>query len=660
MVSPTNPYSSLKKSHSRSFKDHYLERKILISRCIIAIFLVVITLLVLLIHNWYLQVVLYKDFQTRSNNNRISIQPIAPKRGLIYDRHGVLLAENNSIYSLEIIPEKVNSLNDTLQRLMDKGLIEEKHREKFFNDLKGQRRFKSLPVKAKLSEKEVALFSVDRHQFPGVSIEARLVRHYPFGKSFAHALGYVGRINDRELTQIDQANYKATRHIGKVGLEKYYEDILHGVIGFRKVETDVQGRIVGKPLLEQLPEPGKNIKLSIDARLQEVAAKVLENELGAVVAVDPRNGEILALASNPAYDPNDFVTGISSVDYSKLSTSKDRPLFNRAIRGLYSPGSIIKPHLGWLALEKKLISGATTIHDPGFWILPNKEQRVYRDWKLGGHGKNINLAKAIIESCDTYFYDLAYRMGIDTLSEGMKQFGFGQYTGIDMGEEVPGIMPSREWKKEKLKQDWYPGETIIVGIGQGYWNATPLQMANAMTQLATGKTRFELHLVKEHQIDSEWISFEPNPALIQADFSNQDNLKLVQRSMRKVNTSLKGTGNKAFAGTEYTSAGKTGTVQLKAKGKKYDESKLEKKFWNHALYAGYAPYENPEIVVLVIIENGGGGGTIAAPKARNVFDTYFKNKTLDEAFRKEQKERLTNSNLIDLNLTKTGVENGTN
>lgn len=611
---------------SRSFKDHYLERKLLVSRVIIAFVFVVIMLGTLVARSWYLQVIKHQDYQTRSNDNRISVQPIPPKRGLIYDRNGVLLAENRSVYSLEIIPEQVSDINSTLSLLEELKLIESKHQDAFKRKLRGIRRFKSVVVKSRLDEEEVAIFSVNRHRFPGVRVEARLVRHYPFGEDLVHALGYVGRINDRELARIDQANYQATRHIGKVGLEKFYEDHLHGTIGFRRVETDVQGRVIGEPLFEKPPVPGSNLRLSIDIRLQQVAAKAMGNYRGSVVAVDPRNGEVLALVSNPGYDPNGFVTGISVSDYQKLTTSSDRPLFNRALRGLYSPGSVIKPHLGWVGLESKLITTRTTVPDPGFWIIPNEEQRVYRDWKKDGHGKAVNLRTAIVQSCDPYFYDLAYRMGIDTLSEYMKGFGFGVYTGIDMGEEVPGIMPSREWKRAERKVPWFPGETVITGIGQGYWISTPLQMANSIAQLGIGGTRYNLHLVTHKEESSAWQPMPVVPAENQADFSNKENLKAVQVAMRRVNQDPFGTAKTAFRGAKYTSAGKTGTVQLTSQDEEYDETKVEEQFRDNAMYVGYAPFEAPEIALAVVVENAGHGGDKAAPVARQVLDEYFKSR----------------------------------
>ncbi len=617
-------------SKSRSFKDHYLERKLLIGRSIFAFVFVVIMLSLLIIRSWHLQVTKFEDYKTRSNNNRITVQPIAPKRGLIFDRNGVLLADNRSVYSLEIIPEQVKDLDDTLSRLIDKGLIEEEDKNKFIEDLKGQRRFKSLAVKNSLNEQEVAEFSVDRHQFPGVKIEARLVRHYPFSDILVHALGYVGRINDRELNNIDQANYKATRHIGKVGLEKQYEDYLHGTIGFRRVETDVQGRVIGKPLFEKPPEPGKDIKLSLDIRLQQIAVKAIANANGSVVAIDPRNGEVLALVSNPGYDPNDFVTGISVANYKKISSSEDRPLFNRALRGLYSPGSTIKPMLAWAGLEEKLISPQTTIDDPGFWIIPTKEERKFREMSKYGHGK-VNLNTAIVKSCDPYFYDLAYRMGIDVLSKNMQNFGFGQYTGIDMGEEVPGIMPSKEWKKINRKMSWFPGETVITGIGQGYWNATPLQLASAIGQLGGGYSRFNLHLASQFFNDNNWQKIKPTISEKQANFSNIANLAAVQKAMFDV-TQEGGTAAKAFSNSGYQSAGKTGTAQLTAMAEnvefseKYDAKKIEKKFRDNALYVGYAPFDKPEIAIAVVLENEGHGGENAAPIARLLLDEYFKNR----------------------------------
>jgi len=611
--------------NSPAFKDHRQERQILLSRTIFAFMLVSILMLGLVLRGWYLQVERYDDYQTQSNNNRISVQRVAPNRGLIFDRNGVLLAENRSIYSLEIVPEQVKNISDMLLRIKSLGLIEQNHIEKFEKRMMGVRRFKSVLLKSKLTEKEVAVFSVNGHQLKGVRVEARLVRYYPFGKKIAHAIGSVRRINDQDLLRIDQSNYLATRHIGKVGLEKYYEDVLHGTIGSRTVETNVQGRVIGKPIKETPPIPGKNLKLSIDINLQLAAVDAIKEFRGSVIVLDPRNGDILALVSNPSYDPNEFVTGISINSYKKLTDSEDQPLFNRALRGLYSPGSTIKPMLAWVGLEKKFISKTYTIQDPGYWVIPNKEERVYRDWKARGHGSNVNVSKAITQSCDPFFYDLAYKMGIDVISENMYDFGFGQSTGIDMGEELTGIMPSRDWKKRNRNTNWYPGETVITGIGQGYWNATPLQLANSIATLASGGPRFELRLAFAQQQDNQWVARAPRMTDRQVDFGDGVNLEIVRRAMEEVTRFPSGTAKTAFKGASYKAAGKTGTVQLVAMGEdeEYDKKKISKRHHDNAVFIGYAPIDKPEIAISVVVENGGHGGESAAPIARAVLDAYF-------------------------------------
>lgn len=608
-----------------AFKDHRLERQILLSRSVFAFIFVTLLMLGLLARSWYLQVVRFDDYQTRSNNNRISVQRVAPNRGLIYDRNGVLLAENRSVYSLEIIPEQVNNLDEVLHKIEVLGLIDKNHIKKFETRMTGVRRFKSVLLKPKLSEQEVAIFSANGHQLKGVRVEARLVRYYPFKENVAHALGSVRRINDQDLQRIDQSNYLATRHIGKVGLEKHYEDLLHGTIGSRTVETNVQGRVIGKPIKETPPIPGKNIRLSIDMKLQLTAVKAIEGFRGSVIAIDPRNGEVLALVSNPSYDPNEFVTGISTENYKKLTSSEEQPLFNRALRGLYSPGSTIKPMLAWVGLENKIIDSKSSVNDPGYWVIPNKEKRIYKDWKAGGHGANVAVKEAITRSCDPFFYELAYKMGIDLISENMYNFGFGQSTGIDMGEELTGIMPSREWKRENRNANWYPGETVIIGIGQGYWNATPLQLANAIGILASGGPRYNLHLLSAEQDDNHWIEATPKLAEKQVDFGDGENLSIVQEAMEDVTRFPWGTAKMAFRGAPYKAAGKTGTVQLVALGEdgKYDKKKLSKRNHDNAVFIGYAPIDHPEIAIAVVVENAGHGGESAAPIARAVLDAYF-------------------------------------
>jgi len=625
MLKKTN---HIKSGHA--FKDHREERQILYSRSIFAFVFVSILMIALLARNWYLQVTKHEDYQTRSNNNRISVQQVAPNRGLIFDRNNVLLAENRSVYSLEIIPEKVNDIDQTLSIIKQLALIDEKHIKSFKKRLAGVRRFKSVLLKSRLTEKEVAIFSSNGHRLTGVRVEARLVRYYPFGEKIAHAIGSVRRINDQDLLRIDQANYRATRHMGKVGLEKYYESVLHGTIGSRTVETDVQGRVIGEPIEETPPIPGRNLKLSIDIKLQLAAADAIGDYRGSVIVVDPRNGDVLALVSNPGYDPNDFVTGISTEKYATLTGSPDQPLFNRALRGLYSPGSTIKPMLAWVGLENNFITERTTINDPGYWVIPNKEERIYRDHIAWGHGTKVNVSEAIIESCNPFFYDLAYRMGIDIISENMFNFGFGQSTGIDMGEELSGIMPSRDWKKANRRSDWYPGETVLTGIGQGYWNATPLQLANAISPIATQGLRHNLRLVTAEFNNDSWKQKAPVLAPRQINFGDKKSLTTVRQAMEKVTRQPSGTARTAFDGAPFTSAGKTGTVQLRTQTVDEDGKTVKstrKKFNDNAVYVGYAPIVNPEVVIAVVTENGGHGGETAAPVARKVLDAYFKQDT---------------------------------
>ncbi len=617
--------NQIKSGHA--FKDHRQERQILVTRTIFAFIFVALLMISLIARGWYLQVIKHEDYQTRSNNNRISVQQVAPNRGLIYDRNGVLLAENRSVYSLEIIPEQVSDIDATLAIIKQLELIEDKHIESFKERLAGVRRFKSVLLKSRLSEQEVAIFSANGHRVKGARVEARLVRYYPFAEKAAHAIGSVRRINDRDLQRIDQANYRATRHMGKVGLEKFYENKLHGTIGSRTVETDVQGRVIGEPLAETPPIPGHDLKLSLDINLQLAAADAIGEYRGSVIVIDPRNGDVLALVSNPGYDPNDFVTGISTEKYAKLTGSADQPLFNRALRGLYSPGSTIKPMLAWVGLENSFVSEKFTINDPGYWVIPNKEERIYRDHIPWGHGKAVNVSKAIIESCNPYFYDLAYRMGIDVISENMFNFGFGQSTGIDMGEELTGIMPSRTWKRANRRSDWYPGETVLTGIGQGYWNATPLQLANAVAPIANNGSRYNLRLLIAENDGQQWLERQPVLADKQIDIGDGKNLAVVKRAMEQVNKEPFGTARKAFNDAWYTSAGKTGTVQLRTQVLDEDGKKIKptrKKYNDNAVYVAYAPAENPEIAIAVVTENAGHGGEAAAPVARQVMDAYFK------------------------------------
>ncbi|NVJ59693.1 MAG: penicillin-binding protein 2 [Gammaproteobacteria bacterium] len=608
-----------------TLKNQFKEIAMYRNRMLVSLFGVLAMMLLLIVWVAQLQITQYEKYRTESDNNRIRVLPIAPTRGLIYDRNGILLAENRSVYSIELIPEQIKDMEKAVAELSELIVIDEDDRERFFKEVKRTReRFKKIPLKSRLTEAQVARFAVNRHRFPGVSVEARLVRFYPYGEILSHALGYVGRINDRELVTIDQENYRATRHIGKVGIEKYYETILHGKIGTQRVETDVQGRVL-KVLEQEDPVAGSDLYLELDLGLQLAAYKALEGQRGSVIALDPHTGGVLALVSTPGYDPNLFVTGISNKDYKKL-LNPDRPLFNRALRGQYSPGSTIKPHLAWLGLESKTISPSYAINDLGVYQMPIEEDRRFRDWKRRGHGSQIDFRRAIIESCDTFFYDLAYKMGIDKISDTMQQFGFGEFTNIDMGEEVPGLMPSREWKQRERRVRWFPGETVITGIGQGYWLSTPLQLANSAAAIASDGIRYDLKMVGAIANQNSKITIDPVLAQKQVDIGNGQNFKRIQNAMKEVNhNKFIGTARSAFQGANYLSAGKTGTVQLFGLGEdeEYEAENLAERLRDNALYIGYAPFENPTIAVSVVVENAGGGGSNAAPIARKVIDTYL-------------------------------------
>lgn len=587
-----------------------------------AIFLVCILFLVLVSRMFYLQVYSYQNLQTLSNQNRIKVTPIAPNRGLIYDRNGVILAENQLVYSLELIPEKIDDLKLTLKNLRAiLPTITADDIKRFNESRRHSRHFDQITLKSGITEVERALFAVNQYRFPGVMVEARLMRYYPFGETMVHTLGYVGRINERDQARIDKGNYIATRHIGKVGLEKFYEDRLHGTVGYQEVETDVRGKVL-RVLSKTPPIPGENIQLSIDSKLQLEVTRLLAGKRGAVVAIDPNTGAILSLVSAPGYEPNDFVSGISSKDYSALLKSADRPLFNRALRGQYSPGSTIKPMLGLLALEKGIINRSTRIWDKGYFQLEDNERR-YRDWEKEGHGW-VNLTRAITQSCDTYYYEMALKLGIDEIYDGMSSFGFGKLTNIDMGEEVPALMPSRGWKRAVRNQPWYPGETVIIGIGQGYWNATPLQLASAVAAIANDGYRLELSLAQYIGTRENMLPVNETPVAEKIFPFQKHNMELVKSAMRGVNTPG-GTAYNAFKTAPFTSAGKSGTVQLTtiAQDEEYDETKIAERHRDNALFVAYAPYEDPQIAVAVVVENAGGGSMNAAPIARQVMEFYL-------------------------------------
>jgi len=600
-------------------KDAISESHLFYNRATVAFLLVFIGLIILVSRAFILQVVNHKNYSTLSDRNRISLIAEAPVRGIIYDRNGVILADNRSVYSLVLVPEKVKNMNATLMGLkalfhIDKDLIDD-----FRQRLRSTRRFTQKVLLNNISEVQRARFAVNKYRFPGVSIESRLVRYYPFAEKMVHFLGYVGRINDREIENLDAKNYRATLDIGKLGLEKFYEQKLHGLVGRREVETDAVGREI-RTLDRTPPIPGDSLYLSIDSRLQLKAVEAMDGIKGALVAVDPETGKVLALVSNPSYDPNDFVLGIGVSAYKKLLESEDRPLFNRALRGQYPPGSTIKPMLALTALEQGVITEDYQLSDPGWYQLENDDHK-YRDHKKYGHGM-VNLYQAIVHSCDTYFYDVGYKLGIDRIHENMSHFGFGEMTDIDMGEEISALMPSREWKKQHRKMTWFPGETVITGIGQGFWTVTPLQLVNATAILANGGTRFKLSLVDAIKKGEQIIQLEPRLANEQVAFS-QKNWLAVMKAMRGV--VKEGTAARAFAGANFTSAGKTGTAQLVSVGQdeEYKVDNISEGNRDNAMYMGFAPFEKPTIAIVVVMENKGHGGAQAAPIARKVMESWF-------------------------------------
>jgi penicillin-binding protein 2 len=605
-----------------TFKDHIIEARLFTGRSIIATMLVLLTLLILLLRLAELQVLGHKHFTTKSMDNRVRVEPIPPTRGLIYDRNGILLAQNIPTHSLEITPEQVNDLDWTLAQL---GQIMEitEHDLKRYKRLKRQRRrFDSVPIRTRLNEEEVARFSVNRHKFPGVEIHAKLLRRYPLGEETAHALGYVGRINEKELKSLDASNYSGTSHVGKNGVEKYYEKQLHGAVGTRRVEVNALGRAI-RVLESEPPIPGANLFLSLDVKLQREAIDALGEENGAIVAIDPSNGSILAMVSNPGFDPNLFVNGISTEDYTALQQSPDKPLFNRALRGRYPPGSTTKPFIGLAGLEQKRTSKGKKEMCRGFYQLPKLEHK-YRDWKKWGHG-SVDMEKAITESCDVYFYDLANKLGIDRIHNFLSRFGFGRNSGVDISGEVTGLLPSQEWKRRTRGEQWYTGETLIVGIGQGYFLTTPMELASATATLAARGLRFPPRIVNAIQYSKKE---KPEPLLSinreQLQVRNAHNWDHIIHAMTRVIDSPRGTA-KGIHTDQYSIAGKTGTAQVFSikQDETYDEEKVAKKMRDHALFISFAPADKPKIAVAVIVENGGHGSSVAAPIARRIMDYYL-------------------------------------
>ena len=605
---------------SFALKDAAQEKDIFAKRAYLAAFFVMGLFVVLAWRMAFLQVSQYELYASKSENNRVQLQPVAPIRGLIFDRNGILLAENLPSHSLTLVPERVEDLTETLALIDTLVGLSEDEKARFHKRNKQWRRpYEAITLKFRLSEADIAKLTVNGYFLPGVQVEAELVRHYPRGADFAHVLGYVGQINEKEKKRLDAAKYKATRRIGKIGIERHYQSLLHGQVGYQKVETNAQGRILNV-LERQSPKPGGNLTLSLDANLQRAAVKAFNGRRGSLVAIDPNTGGILAMVSSPSFDPNSFVNGISYKEYNGLRDSLDKPLFDRASRGQYPPGSTMKPFIGLGFLEAGVTNWQEGIADPGWYQLENDE-RIYRDWKRTGHGESINLRQAIIQSCDVYFYEMAFRTGIDSLHPFLSQFGFGQNTALDIGNALPALLPDRDWKKKYRKRSWYAGDTLNMGLGQGYMLITPLQLATA-TSVFSAKGKWHRSKLVQY-IDGEPLMEETVPKDVV--IKNPKDWDRMARAMEGVIKHYKGTARALGHNLSYRLAGKTGTAQVVGikQNEEYDSEALLERQRDHALFVGFAPVDAPEIAIAVVVENGESAGRTAGPIAKVVSDFYL-------------------------------------
>jgi penicillin-binding protein 2 len=610
-----------------TLKDHFLEYRLFSSRAIVLLLFCGLLLLVLFSRLLYLQVIEHEHFTTLSEDNRVKLRAIAPSRGLIYDRNGIILAENLPSYRLEITAEQVNDIPSTLAALEEIIHIREVDRSRFEKLLRRKPRFEAVPLRFHLSDEEVARFSVNRHRFPGVDIHAGLARHYPLGSLGVHALGYVGRIDEQALKTLDSSNYSGTTHVGKTGVEKSFENLLHGTVGLEHVETTAQGRVL-RVLRRIPPVPGNNLYLTLDSRLQADVEKALTDHAGSAIALDPKTGDILAMASLPTYDPNPFVNGIEYADYTALRENDREPLFNRALRGQYPPGSTVKPFIGLAGLEQGITGHKSSTYCPGFYTLSGSSRK-YRDWKRTGHG-TVRLDDAIAQSCDVYFYDLALSMGIDRIHDFLQRFGFGKQTGIDIQGELAGLLPSPGWKRARRGEPWFPGETIITGIGQGFFLTTPLQLATATAALANRGMRIKPNIIhSEQQVGDSTLQARQRQMDEAITMNNPAHWDAIIDAMVHVVHGERGTARRIGLDSPYRIAGKTGTAQVFGlkEEEKYDAEAIAEKLRDHALFIAFAPVDDPQIVVAVVVENGGSGAAVAAPIARAIMDSYLLDKT---------------------------------
>ncbi|MGZ4991000.1 MAG: penicillin-binding protein 2 [Methylobacter sp.] len=603
-----------------TIKNKLVESRLFLNRIIAAFILILLLTSGLIVRLVYLQIVGHEHYSTLAKDNSIKIEPLVPTRGIIYDRHGKVLADNTQSFSLELIPEQISDLNDTLQRLQKLLNISDEKIDQYQKQRKRQKRFVSTPLLISMTDEEIAKFAVVRPYFPGVDIQARLVRHYPYAELASHVIGYVGRINEAEMKSLPIAEYRGSTHVGKIGIENTYETQLHGKTGYAEIETNVQARAINT-VNSVPPVPGENLYLTLDIDLQKTAYDALDGFNGAVVAIDVKTGGVLVFASRPGFDPNPFVIGIANDAYQALQSSENQPLYNRALRGLYPPGSTIKPFIGLAGLEYNAINAEHKLFCPGYYQLPNVSHH-YRDWKKGGHG-SVNMSEAITQSCDVYFYSLASMLGIDRMHSFLQHFGFGEKSGIDLAGEKQGLLPSREWKRSQRNQSWYPGETLITGIGQGYLQVTPIQLAKATATLAN-KGKIVMPFLAKNTVNPDSADSDPeNPP---SDITlKPENINSIISSMVNVIHDPHGTAKGINKDINYQIAGKTGTAQVFniKQDAKYNENDIDFKLRDHALFISFAPADDPKIAVAVVVENGGHGGSVAAPIAGQVIKQFL-------------------------------------
>ncbi|AXF78419.1 penicillin-binding protein 2 [Erwinia tracheiphila] len=608
------------------FRDFAEEEKLFVRRALVAFGLVLAGFVTLIVNLWHVQIDQNQYYQTRSNQNDIKMIPIAPTRGIIFDRNGIPLVKNVTWYDIEILPYKVQNIKDLLTQLTPVVDLTPDDIENFTHSLHANSRYKPVVLKTELTDEEVARFSVNQYRFAGVNISSYEDRQYPYGPDLAHVIGYVSRINDNDYKHLDKEgigeNYAADHNIGKQGIEGYYESVLHGKTGYQEVEVDNHGRVI-RVLKEMPPVAGKNLWLTLDLHLQQYVETQLVGQRAAVLIENPQNGEVLAMVSSPSYDPNPFVKGISYKAYKELLNNKDLPLINRVTQGLYPPASTVKPYMAMSALLTHVITPSTTFFGASTWTLPGTTRK-YRDWKKTGHG-TLDVTRAIEESADTFFYQVAFMLGIDRIHTMLSQFGYGKPSGIDLNEEYSGLLPSREWKQKVHKKGWYQGDTVSVGIGQGYWIATPIQMVKALDTLINNGRVIQPHLLYQEKQGKNVAPWKQTIPVQQIGGANSPYWGLVRRAMFGMANAPNGTGYKYFHTAPYGIAGKSGTSQVFGlkQNQIYNAKMIPQRLRDHIFYTVFAPFDNPRVAMALILENGGVNGVTAAPLARNILDHIF-------------------------------------